>query len=47
MEDKNTNEFLNTITKYDIALYEEHPSSLEAYFMKFYKNEKTFTGVNK
>ncbi len=45
MEDAKTNEFLSVMQKYDISYYEEHPVSLEDYFMHFYKNDKAFGGI--
>lgn len=44
IEDGRTNEFLSVMKNYDIKTYEEYPSSLEAYFMHFYKNDRKFGG---
>lgn len=45
IEDGTTNKFLAVMKNYNIKAYEEYPSSLEAYFMHFYKNDRTFGGV--
>ena len=45
VEDGKTNEFLAIMKNYNIKDYEEFPSSLEAYFMHFYKNDRKFGGV--
>lgn len=39
------NDFVKTITHYEIADFHEIPFTLEDYFMKFYKEDKEFKGV--
>lgn len=45
VNDKDTNRFLAAASQCEIKTLEEHSVSLEEYFMHFYKNDKTFGGV--
>ncbi len=45
MEDLKTNDFIQLLQKCDITHYDEIPTTLEDYFMQFYKQDKTFGGV--
>ena len=46
VNDADTNRFIAAVSQYEIKSLEEHSVSLEEYFMHFYKNDKTFGGVN-
>lgn len=45
MEDCRTNEFIRAINGSRLAKYSEKPTSLEDYFMHFYKQDKKFGGA--
>ena len=45
VNDEDTNRFLAMASQCKIKSLEEHSVSLEEYFMHFYKNDKTFGGV--
>lgn len=45
LENGQTNQFIRTAAKYSITKLVEHPWTLEEYFMKFYKTERTFGGI--
>ena len=46
VDDKDINKFLKTIRRFKLKSFKEHSVTLEEYFMKFYKNDKTFGGVS-
>lgn len=45
VEDSQTNQFVRTITNYEIESLVEHQQTLEEYFMHFYKSDRTFGGI--
>ncbi|MBR1562469.1 MAG: ABC transporter ATP-binding protein [Ruminococcus sp.] len=46
VDDKDINKFLSAIKRFRLKSFREHSVTLEEYFMKFYKNDKTFGGVS-
>ena len=46
VDDKDINKFLSTVKRFRLKSFREHSVTLEEYFMKFYKNDKTFGGVS-
>ena len=47
VDDGETNQFISVVSECNIKMLEEHSVSLEEYFMHFYKNDKSFGGVQK
>lgn len=47
INDEDTNRFIAAVSQYNIKTLEEYSVSLEEYFMHFYKNDKSFGGVQK
>lgn len=45
VKDQDINHALETLSKYDIEDLKEEKFSLESYFMSFYEEKKTFTGL--
>ena len=45
VENSQTNQFVRTITNYEIQSLVEHQQTLEEYFMHFYKSDRTFGGI--
>ena len=44
--DSETDKTLKILSKYHLLDFKEQEFSLESYFMSFYKEKKTFTGLN-
>lgn len=47
IDDDETNRFISAVSECNIKMLEEHSVSLEEYFMHFYKNDRSFGGVQK
>ena len=45
VHDEEVNQLIDDIAKSDIADFQEFPTTLEDYFMKFYKEDRVFEGV--
>ncbi len=45
LKDKDVNEFIDSISKFDIASFKQVQFTLEDYFMQFYKEDKNFGGM--